>query len=55
MRRRRLGPSKDKTIDVSRLDDEETTLIIKSFQQILMNRKDKDYKPTAMQEGMQRY
>jgi hypothetical protein len=32
-------------IDVSKLDNEEMTLIIKSFRQILKQRKGKDYKP----------
>jgi hypothetical protein len=40
-------PSKEETIDVSDLDDEEMVLIIKSFQQILRNQKKKDYKPVA--------
>jgi hypothetical protein len=34
-------------IDVSKLDNEEMTLIIKSFRQILKQRKGKDYKPRS--------
>jgi hypothetical protein len=34
-------------IDASKLDNEETTLIIKSFLQILEQRKGKDYKPRS--------
>jgi hypothetical protein len=34
-------------IDTSKLDNEEMTLIIKSFQQILKQRKGKDYKPRS--------
>jgi hypothetical protein len=34
-------------IDASKLDNEEMTLIIKSFQQILKQRKGKDYKPRS--------
>jgi hypothetical protein len=34
-------------IDASKLDNEEMTLIIKSFQQILKQRKGKDYKPCS--------
>jgi hypothetical protein len=39
------NPSKEETIDVSGLDDEEMALIIKSFRKILRNQRDKDYKP----------
>jgi hypothetical protein len=38
-------------IDASKLDNEEMALIIKIFQQILKQRKGKDYK-TLFQEGM---
>jgi hypothetical protein len=34
-------------IDASKLDNEEMTLIIKSFRQILKQRKGKDYKPCS--------
>jgi hypothetical protein len=34
-------------IDASKLDNEEMALIIKSFQQILKQRKEKDYKPCS--------
>jgi hypothetical protein len=37
--------SKDEQFDAPKLDDEEMTLIIKSFREILRNQKDKDYKP----------
>jgi hypothetical protein len=35
------------TIDASKLDNEEMTLIIKSFHQILKQRRGKDYKPRS--------
>jgi hypothetical protein len=35
------------TIDASKLDNEEMALIIKSFRQILKQRKGKDYKPRS--------
>jgi hypothetical protein len=35
------------SIDASKLDDKETSLIIKSFRQILKQRKEKDYKPRS--------
>jgi hypothetical protein len=38
-------PNKRLSIDASKLDNEEMTLIIKSFRQILKQRKGKDYKP----------
>jgi hypothetical protein len=38
-------------IDASKLDNEEMTLIIKSFRQILKQRKGKDYKPRSKREG----
>lgn len=39
------APSKEEAIDVSELNVEEMTLIIKTFRQILRTQKDKDYKP----------
>jgi hypothetical protein len=40
-------PIKRLPIDASKLDNEEMTLIIKSFQQILKQRKGKEYKPRS--------
>jgi hypothetical protein len=40
-------PTSRLPIDASKLDNEEMTLIIKSFQQILKQRKGKDYKPRS--------
>jgi hypothetical protein len=40
-----LTPSKRVPIDASKLDNDEMALIIKSFRQILKQRKGKDYKP----------
>jgi hypothetical protein len=40
-------PTNRLPIDASKLDNEEMTLIIKSFQQILKQRKEKEYKPRS--------
>jgi hypothetical protein len=45
-KRRRSIPSR-LPIDASKLDNEEMALIIKSFRQILKQRKGKDYKPRS--------
>jgi hypothetical protein len=43
-RKEETNPSKGLPINPSKLDNEEITIIIKSFQQILKQRKGKDYK-----------
>jgi hypothetical protein len=40
-------PTKRLSIDASKLDNEEMTLIIKNFRKILKQRKEKEYKPCS--------